>query len=90
VVYAVHSLGLGATLGLVRVDAEFAAAGLRFTSSGDRGEDDQGGQDDGGEGAEEGSGQGDAPGRGQQGDSPDQIAPDAGAVALGASARGRA
>ncbi|MGW2194533.1 aminomethyl transferase family protein, partial [Streptosporangium sp. NPDC001682] len=31
VVYAVHSLGLGATLGLVRVDAEFAAAGLRFT-----------------------------------------------------------
>ncbi|MEU0477866.1 glycine cleavage T C-terminal barrel domain-containing protein [Streptosporangium sp. NPDC006013] len=31
VVYAVHSLGLGATLGLARVDAEFAAAGLRFT-----------------------------------------------------------
>ncbi|MEU0483883.1 protein kinase [Streptosporangium sp. NPDC006013] len=59
-------------------------------SSGDRGEGDQGGRDDGGEGAEEGSGQGDAPGRGQQGDSPDQIAPGAGAVALGASARGRA
>ncbi|WP_433377260.1 protein kinase domain-containing protein [Streptosporangium sp. CA-115845] len=51
---------------------------------------DDRGEDDGGEGAEEGSGQGDAPGRGQQGDSPDQIAPDAGVAALGASARGRA
>ena len=31
VVHAVHSVGLGATLGLARVPADLAAAGLRFT-----------------------------------------------------------
>ncbi|MEU4226826.1 glycine cleavage T C-terminal barrel domain-containing protein [Nonomuraea sp. NPDC026600] len=34
VVHAVHSAGLGATLGLARVDAELAAAGLEFTVGG--------------------------------------------------------
>lgn len=34
VVHAVHSVGLGTTLGLVRVDAGLAAAGLRFTVAG--------------------------------------------------------
>ncbi|MFI6392349.1 aminomethyltransferase family protein [Nonomuraea sp. NPDC050547] len=34
VVHAVHSVGLGTTLGLVRVDADLAAAGLEFTVAG--------------------------------------------------------
>ncbi|GAA3829159.1 glycine cleavage system aminomethyltransferase GcvT [Sphaerisporangium flaviroseum] len=34
VVHAVHSVGLDATLGLVRVDADLAAAGLEFTVDG--------------------------------------------------------